>query len=50
MINLAVDPVSYALWGVLFGIVYQQQHRITKLEYALSENLKIWNSNVLVRK
>jgi len=49
MISLALDPVSYALWGVIIGITFKQEHRITKLEMALAENLKLWNSDILKR-
>ena len=41
MIDIAFDPVSYALWGVVIGIILKQEHRITRLEYILAENLKL---------
>jgi len=47
MIDIAFDPVSYALWGVVIGIILKQEHRITKLEFALAENLKLWNNDVI---
>ena len=47
MIDIAFDPISYMLWGVVIGIILKQEHRITKLEFALAESLKIWNENVL---
>ena len=47
MIDIAFDPISYTLWAVVLGILWKQEHRITKLEYALAENLKMWNNDII---
>jgi len=47
MIDVAFDPVSYTLWGIILGIILKQEQRITKLEFILAENLKTWNNNII---
>jgi len=47
MIIFSIDPINYSLWALVLGILWKQEHRITKLEITLAENLKLWNKDII---